>query len=725
MSIHRHVEYINDTNIQQFNSQSNPPFQSPISFYFIRNKRRIIIYSLGSPHSVLGTEILFNTHKTDSPICFCSITPDGFRLIASTQSKRAFLYDLKQSPSTAPINIGPDIIKSCFINNETFIFSNGNSEIFESNINHPIDRKNIAKLPNCTINSIDYLHNTIFYSTSIGLFAGNQERLIQSATFSITSDGTFLYVLTSSGIFQLNPNTFQSQLILHLNTLLKYLHCQQLDLSLIPFCYLNDHLFVCSKDRLFSYHISSSTIGPLYINHESEPLLGIVSDYDNKDIYLVTSLKPIYLSFPAYKTADYVEKPNFFSQLKNHLQGYDFAHISDLVKQYPEHKSLLIPILIDSYLSLPEISTNESFPLLFHTLKKNKGSISFEDLYLKLVSVGRENEIWRFVPAFEIIDELLLIRCIKSCKLPAKEVSTILKHCNPHRINAAEVIESYPELAAEVYKLIGDASCPFVLPQLCKIDHASLRSMKTGDSLLVEARISEAMNEPLNLSSLPKYNLNSSAVFYLLETAKQRGDWSEACSIASLLKLEDEIKYCRSKMSNTADSIREKLLKPSLDVSEQNEILMQLVTELEKAPPGKKFGDYLGFSRSITKRIDSEMKTSKEKRNEETKIIEEMTKLNGELRETKQEMITKNRITTATLCERCKKALGRCRTVAYTCGHCFHEECHQIEEMEIKKIEGRVRKRPMKVRGCPACGPQSSLKTYKLITNESEWSLDL
>ena len=165
---------------------------------------------------------------------------------------------------------------------------------------------------------------------------------------------------------------------------------------------------------------------------------------------------------------------------------------------------------MDSYCKLPPSTSNEIFPLLIHTLKKHKGSISFELIYNKLLAAGRESEVWRFLVAFDSVDENLLLRCIKSCKLLPKDILPLIDRCDPKDINAADVTFSFPELSSAVYKALGDVSAPFVLPHLSEMDNETLQSMKTGNGSVVEIRISEQLHEKPSFITTSTANANSS-----------------------------------------------------------------------------------------------------------------------------------------------------------------------------------------------------------------------
>lgn len=828
MSIVRYVNYIDDNYVQQFNVQSNPPFPSTITYYAIRNKRKIDVGSFGFPRSVLGTEVLYSNQKTDSKIVNCTFSPDGIKLICVTETKHGFLYDLTQSPTKPPIKFAQDIVQACFVDDDNFVFSNVSCEIFESSVTQPNSRKKISNLPPCTVNSIDQFGNSVFYSTSIGIFLDGK-RIFNTESYACTEsdEGDIIYFLTTTGFVQYEFETQEIKPLLNIDKMLRYLHCEKLQLANMPLCFFNNYLVICTEKRALAFNITNDLLGPMYIQYDDEdgPLLGVLVDQNNSELSLITSTKPIYLSFPPYKQSDYAEKPRFVTKLAELLKKikespetdiFNFTDISDLLKAYPDQYDLLIPMLLDSYCKLPPSTSNEIFPLLLHTLKKHKGSISFDLIYEKLLASGRESEVWRFLLAFDSVEEELLLRCIRSCKLSPKEIIPLIERCDPKDINAADITYSFPELASTVYKVIGDASAPFVLPHLSEIDNETLQSMKSGSGSVVEIRISEQLHEKpsfttnnnnnntggasnqqgnnssnqmtnsssytnldsnqnsklnsilspnapsqgstrklprspsdLNISKqadqllMPSPNLSnfSSPMFYLLETAKYRGDWTEAAQISAELDFDEEVKFCKSKMSNSADDIRAKLLKANLDVSEINEILMQLITELENAPPGKTFEDYSLFAKSITKRIDTEIKNAGEKRQEESTIIDELTRQRAELRDSRKRLFTNapppstetggsdadiSLPKTGDRCERCKRPLGRGRVVMYRCGHCYHEECRRLEEKEIKEIEHKIRRRPMRIRGCPACGMQSALKVYGNVMNQlSEWSLDI
>lgn len=812
MSIVRFVNYIDDNYVQQFNVQSNPPFPSTIAYYAIRDKRRIDVGSFGFPRSVLGTEVLYSNQKTDSKIVSCSFSPDGIKIICVTETKYGFLYDLTQSPTKPPVKFGPDIVQVCFIDNDNFIFTNNSCEIFEANVAQPSTSKKISSLPSCTVHSIDQFDEFVFYSTSIGIFLDNK-RIFNTESYACTEsdEGDIIYFLTTTGLIQYEFETKEIKHLLNIDKMLRYLHCEKLQLANMPLCYFNNYLIICTEKRALAFNITNGFLGPMYIQYDDEdgPLLGVLVDQNNSELSLITPTKPIYLTFPPYKQSDYAEKTKFSTQLAELLKkstespdsdAFNFTDISNLLKNYPDQYELLIPMLIDSYCKLPQSSSNEIFPLLLHTLKKHKGCISFELLYNKLLAFGRESEIWRFLVAFDSVDENILLRSIRSCKLMPKDILPLIERCDPKDINAADVTITFPDLSSAIYKALGDVSAPFVLPYLTEMDNETLQSMKTGNGSVVEIRISEQLHEKPSFTTTNNNNANSSnpnvnlgqtesnankrsnqqlapsnnqssnqeltltrspsfsnmsnnpnpipssnnftaPMFYLLETAKARDDWPEAAQISAELDFDEEVKFCKSKMSNTADDIRAKLLKANLDVSEINEILMQLITELEKAPPGKTFEDYSMFAKSITKRIDTEIKNSGEKRQEESKIIDQLTKQRAELRDSRKRLFTSastpssteagnsNELTlpkTGDRCERCKRPLGRGRVVMYRCGHYYHEECRRLEEKEIKDIEHKIRRRPMRVRGCPACGMQSALKVYGNVINQlSEWSLNI
>ena len=347
MSIVRFVNYIDDNYVQQFNVQSNPPFPSTISYFAIRDKRRIDVGSFGFPRSVLGTEVLYSNQKTDSKIESCSFSPDGIKLICVTETKFGFLYDLTQSPTKPPVKIGPDIVRVCFLDNDNFVFTNNSCEIFEASVSQPNSRKKISSLPPCTVNSIDQFDEFVFYLTSIGIFL-DDKRIFNTEAYACTEsdEGDVIYFLTTTGLIQYEFETKEIKHLLTIDKMLRYLHCEKLKLANMPLCFFNNFLVICTEKRALAFNISNGLLGPMYIQYDDEdgPLLGVLVDQNNSELSLITSTKPIYLSFPPYKQSDYAEKAKFAVKLSELLKkstsspdsdAFNFTDISNLLKAYP------------------------------------------------------------------------------------------------------------------------------------------------------------------------------------------------------------------------------------------------------------------------------------------------------------------------------------------------------------------------------------------------------
>ncbi|OHS99114.1 hypothetical protein TRFO_34514 [Tritrichomonas foetus] len=715
MTVFRHIEFVDEDEIDQFTTQTNPPFPAPICFYAIRRKRRIDVTEFGLPRSVLGMEIFYSNQKCDAPIVSCSYSPDGLKVICITDQQRGFLYDMKKSPTIPPVNFGPDILQACFLDDDNILFVNNLYEIFEAPVSDPNKRSKMSSIQPCTINVIEKYQQFIFYCTSIGIYL-NSKRLTNTEAYACTCDGKNVYFLTLSGIIQYNLSTRQISTVFTRNQILAHLRQDSMVLSSSPLCYVSNinYLILCTKDKVLGFSLDKGTIGPIY-KHSDEPLLGVAAD--GQDIFFVTSQNLHYLMFPKFKPRkEQVAGSDYINQLKTIVGIEDplkqFTETSNLLQKHPDSHLQLIPLMVDSYCRLTPEQSVDIQPTLLHTLKKFRGIVSFDTFYDKLAQFARESEIWRFVMGFESLNEGLLLRTARSgSKMPVADVVFYLERCDPNDVNAAELCDMFPEIAHTVVKAVGDAAAPFILPRMNKLEYEALKSMKTGTGSIMDVRVCEKLGDK------PKFVKNN-AIFYLLDTAKTRNDWNEALQIAEELGIESEIKQCKTKIDSTED-IRAKLLKETLDLSEQTEVLMQLVNELEKAAPNKTYEDYSVFAKSIAKRIDSGIKSAHEKRGEEHQIIEELMRQKKAMRQQVVEVKEYDK------CERCRKVLGKGKMIAFRCGHAFHPDCKKAIDAELAQLERRFKRTSMKVRGCPICGPQSSLRVFKNICKIShEWSLD-
>jgi hypothetical protein len=254
-----------------------------------------------------------------------------------------------------------------------------------------------------------------------------------------------------------------------------------------------------------------------------------------------------------------------------------------------------------------------------------------------------------------------------------------------------------------------DIACPFILlilPKLTKEEHGELQTKLSNTCSLLNFTLRgkmQSMDDPL----------------FFLDQAKRQNDWEMAAQLASEIGLDDEHRLCRAKLKSDLGS---KLIQPSLDTSEQNEILLQFIQEFESAGAKKTFEDYTVFARGIARRLDAETRQMKVRRTDGAAIIGELMEKRTNLQSLKASVSKSDR------CTHCRKMLGRGSVFVFPCGHVFHAACKDDIEKKLKQITLELRRSAKDIdQGCPSCGPPSAVLVHRSVLRDSteSWALKL
>jgi hypothetical protein len=222
----------------------------------------------------------------------------------------------------------------------------------------------------------------------------------------------------------------------------------------------------------------------------------------------------------------------------------------------------------------------------------------------------------------------------------------------------------------------------------------------------------------LNFTLRGKLRLMDDPLFFL-DQAKRQSDWETAAQLASEIGLEDEHRLCRAKLKGDLGS---RLTQPSLDASEQNEILLQFVQEFDNAGPKKTFEDYAVFARGIARRLDAEMRQVEVRRKDGAAIVGELMEKRTALHSLKANVSKSDR------CAHCRKMLGAGSVFVFPCGHMFHAGCKEDIENRLKHITLELRRSAKDIdQGCPTCGPLSAVLVHRSVMRDSteSWALEL
>ena len=397
-------------------------------------------------------------------------------------------------------------------------------------------------------------------------------------------------------------------------------------------------------------------------------------------------------------------------QCKNKFEA--FVDGISFLQYNPQSSNILLKILVHFYSILPDENLIEAAPLLLDSLARFSGIISFEDFYQELLVNGRENEISRFISAFEIKPSMLSI--YKDYKFDDPILSCLIQSSqNPEY---STIVLDNPSLSSIILKSIGKNSSPFIISVISQISLDQLVELHKnliGSGNFLESIISERINESISFQT-------SVDPFYLLDRAKSRKDWDLAARISEYLTLNEEHNQCMTKISGLSD-ISAKLLKSNLNSNEQSEILYQFSNQLEKSLPNQSFSDFSSLGINISERISTELTQIKNNRIKNVILIEDLIKNKPNIKPSVPLISSK--------CFMCRRRLGRCSVHHFPCGHLFHSDCLlEINAQILSKMDVHESIQLNEI-GCPLCGLNSSYIVNCNVWVDTElnqfWSLNV
>jgi len=396
----------------------------------------------------------------------------------------------------------------------------------------------------------------------------------------------------------------------------------------------------------------------------------------------------------------------------NKLEAF-FDGIS-LLQKYPKNANIILKLLVYLYSVIPNEHLIELSPLLLDSLARHRGIIEIEDFHRALEQNGRENEIWRFLSAFDIKPSM--IHYYKDFKFD----ETILSCLIPANLAFQEIsgiILDFPSLSSTIHKIAGKGSVPFIISVINKLDNDQLieiHNQVLGSGSYLEFLIATRLHEPISYTSM-------SEPFYFLDRTKILKEWIAASKISEILELDEENRYCLKQISGPTD-LSAKLLKPVLDTIEQTELLTQFHRNLDQAKPDQPFAQFSELGLSIAKKISSEFDRLRSIRNENASLISTFDSTRA---------LNRNEIgvNLSDKCDICKQRLGHCEVHAFSCGHRFHSDCVADIESEILLASNHIDTIKATEIGCPICGLNSSHTVCCLLWKDSQsiqfWSLNV
>ena len=406
-----------------------------------------------------------------------------------------------------------------------------------------------------------------------------------------------------------------------------------------------------------------------------------------------------------------------------------FVDSITLLHQASMCADLILKICVDQYSSLPDENIIEAAPLLLDALSRYKGVISFDELYSNLFSNGRENEIWRFITAFEL--SLSMLSHFKECKLTNEQILKLLKMCSNENTHYLEIILDKPELTVSFYELFGRAADPFVIAVINNLTQDQIKQihkMINGTGTNLEQILAEKLNMKFDLNNVQE-------PYYLLDRAKNSKDWEQAAEIAQKLGLDNEyIKY--TSLSTGLSDLQAHLTKERLDSDEQKSIITDFAKQLASASEDQTYSQFSNLASSIAERIDKETSYIQKKREDDIRMIkkflgEEQKKEDMSFEE--KEKLKQKETVSVSLCDKCTlcgRQLGHSQIAVFPCGHSFHVDCLKDLSIEIAGKATYIETMPPDDESdCPLCGMYSGAYVHLPLNNASFtpefWSLKI
>lgn len=397
--------------------------------------------------------------------------------------------------------------------------------------------------------------------------------------------------------------------------------------------------------------------------------------------------------------------------LKNPFEA--IVNTTQLLQQYPMCADLFLRIMLSQFASLQDDKIPMAAPLFLDSLLRNKNVISFKSLYNTLLESGKEYEVWRFIPAFELSSEM--IPYYKQCKLGLDTLKKILQTCPLQDKQIGGLLFDFPELSAVAYETVGNSIAPFIISVIDKLSPDQMRSLQkltngTGTSL--DTILCQKLDTQVDLESVQE-------PFLLYQRYKNNENWTQATEVARFLGLDYEFLQCKSKVDG-AEGLPLALLKPKLEGHEQKELIENLANNLRTSNEDQKFSDFSNVANAISAHIEEDNQQLDRAFESNRGFINQLIESNP-----RHEPIPE--ITITSKCGVCRRMLGHGQVVAYPCGHHFHKDCLDDVEYELAGKSSSIVHMPNTNEECPLCGMNSAASVHlSLIPNSFApefWSL--
>ncbi|EAY06791.1 hypothetical protein TVAG_103410 [Trichomonas vaginalis G3] len=404
-------------------------------------------------------------------------------------------------------------------------------------------------------------------------------------------------------------------------------------------------------------------------------------------------------------------KLNEIMKIPNQFEA--FVNTTALLHQYPMCSDLFLRLLLTQFSAISDDKIPMAAPLFLDSLVRNKHIIQFTTLYNTLYENGKENEIWRFVPAYELSAEM--IPCYKQCKLSMDDIRRILQTTPLVDKQICSILYQFPELASIVYEVVGSSATPFIIDILDKLSSDQLKVLQkltnnTGSNL--DAILCQRLDYKYDTENIQE-------PFILYQRAKNSEDWVQATEISKILGLDYEFLQCKSHVEGV-EGLPLQLLKPVLEAHEQKDLIDNMSNNLRFSHENQAFSDFANVANAISSQIEEDNEQLNNNFATNKAFIDQLIENNPKNGDDTEILITNK-------CGICRKLLGHGQVFAFPCGHQFHKDCLDDVEYELSGKESSIIHMPNVTDECPICGLNSAASVHlSLIPNSFTpefWSL--
>ena len=694
------MESVADLCIPSFISKARETFTSKVVFLYSKHSRIVTVAPLGTPKSVFESETLCCNHGTDSQVVSADASPDGQCVAVSCLSGRGYIFPMTVNSSLGPLELGNDVVAVAFLNNAEIVIANNQSFLYRISARNPAARTQIAVVHGASINFLECVSSQVFISATNGLFIlrwkNCMEKVLNMNCYSSTVARPFVYVMSSDGVYRYNFEDESAVPVLLINIVdVVNALSDQIDTN-AHIHYWDGSIIVYSKRSVVAFSVEDGLRkASLYMDTR---IRGVTVS-DGGELLLYTSSQLFALSYPEKSASGSDSNKDLVFQLKKLYESgnasLQFVETATILQKNRNLGPVLLPLLIEQYATLPNSLITEMTPLLVHHIATTK-CVSLEELYNALLRYGKQGEIWRLLPAYDVQNQSF---CLKHCddfRISQEAARAILQYTDPRDIPIARLLTKYPDLAGDICRATKECSDPLVLFYLQQFSPQQIRDIHdaaSGTGSLVESATNPP-DSPLDISQLRD-------PYFLLDQAKRNGE-SELAS-----KLAQHISRAQSTSSPTPSTT-------------SGAACMDLAKSLANAAPDETFSNFATTAKTLAQTLNAEASQIETQKRETSAIISDLV---SKIHESKQPP----RVTPTDKCSKCHRILHKGKIIVYSCGHKFHLQCKDAIFSELEQILMSLKRpRTELADGCPICGVPSALLVHKPLTAgyNNAWSLD-